>query len=86
MTKLTGGQVLVQSLENRGVKTIFGMPGINILHIHIAKEAHGFSRGRMSNLLSYHCCKFLSATFTSFNSICKLWLRGAGILVRIGVG
>jgi len=46
MTKLTGGQVLVQSLENRGVKTIFGMPGINILHIHIAKEAHGFSRGR----------------------------------------
>ena len=36
MTKLTGGQVVVQCLENMGVKTVFGMPGINILHIYDA--------------------------------------------------
>jgi acetolactate synthase-1/2/3 large subunit len=36
MVKLTGGQILVRHLENEGVKTVFGMPGINVLHIYDA--------------------------------------------------
>jgi len=36
MVKLTGGQVLVSYLENEGVKTVFGMPGINVLRFYDA--------------------------------------------------
>jgi len=36
MAKLTGGQALVQCLESKGVKMVFGMPGINILHVYDA--------------------------------------------------
>lgn len=36
MAKLTGGQALVHYLENEGVKIVFGMPGINVLHIYDA--------------------------------------------------
>ena len=36
MTRLTGGQAVVRCLEDRGVEIVFGMPGINILHIYDA--------------------------------------------------
>ena len=36
MAKLTGGQVLVNCLESNGVKIVFGMPGVNVLHIYDA--------------------------------------------------
>jgi acetolactate synthase-1/2/3 large subunit len=34
MGELTGGQVLVRCLENEGVEVVFGMPGINVLHLY----------------------------------------------------
>jgi len=34
MALLTGGQVLVLCLEREGVKVVFGMPGINVLHLY----------------------------------------------------
>jgi thiamine pyrophosphate-dependent acetolactate synthase large subunit-like protein len=36
MTKMTGGQIVVRCLENEGVETVFGMPGINVLHLYDA--------------------------------------------------
>ena len=33
---MTGGQALVECLENRDVEIVFGMPGINILHVYDA--------------------------------------------------
>jgi thiamine pyrophosphate-dependent acetolactate synthase large subunit-like protein len=36
MVKLTGGQIVVRCLENEGVDIVFGMPGINVLHLYDA--------------------------------------------------
>jgi len=36
MVRLTGGQLVVRCLENAGVKTIFGIPGVNVLDVYDA--------------------------------------------------
>jgi len=36
MVRLTGGKALVRCLENKGVKVVFGMPGVNVLHVYDA--------------------------------------------------
>ena len=45
MVQLTGGEAVVQALRHEGVDTVFGMPGVQIMHIYDA--FHGQSDMRL---------------------------------------
>jgi acetolactate synthase-1/2/3 large subunit len=36
MVQMTGGEAVVQTLRHEGVDTVFGMPGVQIMHIYDA--------------------------------------------------